>query len=89
MGVSAVVAGYIYHFLVGNKLILSAVCSAGVESQEEDRKIANALFQFVKKNQLSSSAADESYMGVINTGAAWCERTWWCQGGACCCRFGL
>ena len=77
MGVSAVVVGYISHFLVGDGLILSGVRRVGVEAQDEDQLEHIRALAICKKNQPKSNAPDESYMGVINTGAACCERAWW------------
>ena len=77
VGVSAVVVGYIYHSLVGEDLILSGVGSAGVEAQEEDQLEYIRALAICKKIEPKSNAADESYMRVINTGAACCERAWW------------
>ena len=77
VGVSAVVVGYIYHFLVGGGFILSIACDAGVGCEDEDQLEHIRALAICKKIQLGSNAADESYMGVINTGAACCERAWW------------
>lgn len=70
VGVSAVVVGYIYHFLVGEGFILSGVRSVGVEAQDEDQLEYTRTLPICKKIQFSSNAPDESYMGVVNTGAA-------------------